>query len=165
MKPAHFILILCFAVCSGSSNAQRLITDSLIKEVIQSIYPEKSFLKIKIENIPSKILSKYYWENDYDRIIVLNVSKFDSTFIEQQLSERDIIYVDSIIKRSINESSSTKNDFISIHYILFSKDMKKVIIKEQHYCGEDCGSFMTMLYKKNKKGEWVIEKSIIGGIY
>jgi hypothetical protein len=165
LKPVYFIFILYFIFCSTVSQAQRVISDSLIKEVIQSIYPEKSFLKIRIEEMPSKIFSKHYWENDHDRSLVLYVSKFDSTFIDQQLSEREIIYVDSIIKRNVDESSSTKNDFISIHYILFSKDMKKAIIKEQHYCGEDCGRDMTMLYKKNKKGEWVIEKSIIGGIY
>jgi len=165
LRPAYFIFILCFAICYKSSQAQRIITDSLIKDVIQSIYPEKSFLKIKIEELPSKIFSKTNWENDYDRQIVLNVSKFDSIFIGQQLSEREIINVDTIIKRNINEPGSKRKEFISIHYILFSKDTNKVIIKEQYYCGEDCGRDMTILYKKNKKGEWVMEKGIIGGIY
>jgi len=159
------ILLSYLNNCLSQVQESYKVPDSIIKEVIQSIYPEKSFLKIKIEEMPSKIFSKHNWENDYDRTIVLHVSKFDSTFIDQQLSDREIINVDSIIKRNIIESSASKNDFTSIHYILFSKDMKKVIIKEEHYCGEDCGRVMTMLYKKNKKGEWVIEKSIIGGIY
>lgn len=158
------ILLSYFNNCLSQIKENYKIPDSIIKEVIESIYPEKSYLKIKIEELPSKILSKFNWENDNDRSLVLYVSKFDSTFIEQQLAGREIIIIDSIINRRINEPASTKNDFISIHYILFSKDMKRVIIKEQHYCGEDCGREQTTLYKK-KKREWVFEKGIIGGIY
>ena len=166
MKPTDFILILCFSLCSKSLQAQQRVTDSLLKEVILSVYPAKSYLKIEVSGMPSKIESRYNWENEDDAYkgTIFRDKHFDSLFIKQQLSEREIIYIDSLIERKPIEIKRENVEFVTIEYILFSKDLKKVIIKEMHYCGEDCGSEMISLYEK-RKGNWVFGKGIIGGIY
>ena len=164
MKPAYFAFILCFLISSSILQSQ-IVTDSLIREVIQSIYPTKSYLKLKIEELPSIIDSKSNWENEMDKYFILKTKGFDSLSIESQLLERQNINVDSIMQRTMNLSVTTNNNIREVKYILFSKDLNMVIIKELSYCGEDCGSVMTILYKKNKRGDWIFEKSIIGGIF
>ena len=152
---------------ASSLQAQVMITDSLIKKVIQSIYPSKSYLKLRIEELPSVIYSKINWENEreLDKSFVVRVKGFDSSTISSQLMAREIICIDSLMLRSNILKDTIKKDDRNVLYILFSKDANQVIIKEQRYCGEDCGSDMIMLYKKNKRKEWIFDKSIFGGIY
>lgn len=166
MKAIGFLFILCFILYGKFVRAQEQITDGLIRVVIKSIYPTKSYLKLTIAELPSMIYSKANWENENEmyKYFVLKVPGFDSLLIANQLSARENINVDKLFNRQNNKDSKSGN-IREIRYILFSKDLNSVIIKEMHYCGEDCGSDMTILYNKNEKGEWVIVKSIFGGIY
>lgn len=143
-----------------------MVSDTLLKEVILSVFPDKSFLKIKVLDLPTKIESKYNWEHEDEGFkgTIFRDKNFDSTFIKKQLLERENILVDSLLERTLVETKKEKGEFITVEYILFSKDLRKVIIKEMYYCGEDCGKEMISLYDK-KKGDWVYRKGIIGAIY
>jgi hypothetical protein len=141
------------------------IPDSLIKDFLQSAYPAKKDFRSKIEEIPSIIYSKAYWVIENNKPLILNVKGFDSLTIKNQLQEREIIYVDSIMHRKMSSANTTDKVGRNILYILFSKDLNEVIVREQRYCGEDCGSDFIILYKKSRKGDWGLIRVIFGGSY